>query len=70
MTKSKKTKRWSVNATVVGGTHMGIFEAETAEEAIDKAWKAHEGISFCHHCSHQCENPEIENVTADPLDEE
>jgi hypothetical protein len=66
----KKTKRWSVNATVVGGKHLGIFEAATAEEAVEKAIEAHEGINLCFHCSHHCENADIEDVTAEPADEE
>lgn len=64
-----KKRMWSVNATVVGGTHLGVYQAATAEEAIELAFDAHGGISFCHHCSGRCENPEIENVTAEPVDE-
>lgn len=64
-----KKRMWSVNATVVGGKHLGFYEAETADEAIDEAMKKDGGVHLCHHCAGECENAELENVTAEPVDE-
>ena len=59
---SKKT--WSVSAAVVGSKWIGDYEAETGEEAIQKAYE-HAHVSLCHACASQCEDPSIEHMTAE-----
>jgi hypothetical protein len=59
-------KRWRVNGTVVGGKYLGEYEADTAEEAVELALdEAH--VSFCHQCSGECENAEVEDATAEEI---
>jgi len=63
-------KKWSCNATVVGGKYLGVVEAETREEAQGKADKlADAGVSLCHQCSGQCESPQITEIYVDEEDE-
>ena len=57
-------KKWDVNATVVGSKYLGEFRANTKQEAIDKAVKANDWISLCHQCASECEDAEIQDVTA------
>lgn len=55
--------KWSVYGKVVASTYIGEFEAETKEEALDKAGKeAH--VSVCHQCSRKIEDPEVTDMTA------
>ena len=56
-------KIWSVTGSVVAGTYIGEFEAETGEEAIKKASRQ-AGVSLCHQCSGEISDPEIESLTA------
>lgn len=67
--KKPKLKRWSITATVVGGKHLGVYEAATAEEAIKKGIEKNGWVNLCHQCVGECENAEIENVTAEETDE-
>ncbi len=59
--------KFSVNATVIGSKHIGVFEADTAEKAIEiaqeQAW-----VSVCHQCSHEINDPQLERFTADPVE--
>lgn len=66
--KPAKGKRvWLVHATVVGGKHIGEFEAATGEEAIKLALGSYEGggCSVCHQCSSEISDPEFSKVTAE-----
>ena len=63
---SKKT--YSVTAAVVGSKWVGDYEAETGEEAIQKAYE-HAHVSLCHECASECEDPSIEHMTAECGDE-
>lgn len=65
----ERKKRYSVNATVIGCTHIGIFEASSPEEAIEMA-ESEAHISFCHQCVGNCENAECEDFTAEEVDDE
>ncbi len=59
--------KFIVTGTVVGSIHLGEYDAETAEEAVEKALdKAY--VGFCHQCSHQCENAEVESAEAELVD--
>lgn len=58
-----KTKRWRVHGTVVASTYLGEVEAETKEEAEQKAHgRAH--VSVCHQCAEHISDPEVESVEA------
>lgn len=65
-----KKKRWSVNASVVGSKHLGEFDADTEEEAIEMALNENGHISLCHQCDSECEDPQIDEVTAELIDDE
>ena len=56
--------KFNVTGVVIGGTFVGVVEAETAEAAIEKAWKkAH--VSLCHHCSREISDPEVDELHAE-----
>lgn len=60
--------RFRVNASVHGGKYIGVFEAETKEEAVALAEQSEEcHVSLCHQCSGQVENAEIEELHAERL---
>lgn len=51
--------RYRVYGRVIGSIYCGEFEADTPEEAVEKA-QDECGVSFCHQCSDQCEDPVVE----------
>lgn len=53
--------RFNAGGGVVASTYIGEVEAETAEEAIKKAWQE-AGISVCHECSRHLSDPEIDSI--------
>ena len=58
--------RYSCNASVKGGKWLGHVEADSAEEALKKAWALEECfISLCHQCAGECEDPQIESIDVD-----
>ena len=62
-----KTKRkFRVYGTVVGSKYLGIFEAESKEEAEEKALDT-SSVSLCHQCSEECEDPEISKTHAEEI---
>lgn len=59
-------KKFVVYGAVVGSKFLGVFEAETEEAAVEKALESDECfVSFCHQCSDNCEDPQIETATAE-----
>lgn len=60
--------KFRIHGTVVGSQYLGIYEAPTAEEAIEKAI-AESSVRLCHHCSSQCEDGEISEATAEQVEE-
>jgi len=53
---------------VVGSKYLGEFEAETEEEAIEKGLESNAAhVSLCHQCSGECEDPTIEEGSAEIL---
>jgi hypothetical protein len=60
-------KTYSVNATVCGSKHLGIFRANSEEEAIEMAVESNGHVSLCHQCSGECEDPEITEITAEVI---
>jgi hypothetical protein len=57
-------RTWSVTAAVVGSKWMGDYEAETGEEALEMA-REKADVSLCHQCSDECEDPQIEHMSAE-----
>lgn len=63
--------KWSCNGAVSGGKHLGYVDAETEEEAIEKAWRLNEiYISLCHHCAGECEDAEVVRIDVYKEDED
>ena len=61
-------RTWNVSATIVGSQHVGTYDAETGEEAIEMAGED-VSTSFCHQCSRRIENAEVSAMTAECGDE-
>jgi hypothetical protein len=59
-------KKFDVYGVVTGGKYLGVFEAETPEEAAELAMESDEGghISLCHQCASECEDGIVESATA------
>lgn len=53
--------KFNAGGSVVASTYIGEIEAETAEEAIQKAWGEAQ-VSVCHACSKHISDPEVEGV--------
>lgn len=60
--------KWHVTGSVHAGKYLGAFDADTGEEAIQKAMDKNGFVSVCHHCSAECSDPEIGEVTAESDD--
>jgi len=59
--------KFNVYGSVVGSKFIGTYEAKTRDEAIDKASRdAH--VSLCHHCATECENAEVDELTAERVE--
>lgn len=55
-----------MTAKVVGSKYLGEFEANSPEEAIEKALHSDKAwISLCCHCTSECEDPECIDAEAD-----
>jgi hypothetical protein len=65
---SDRLKTYNVYGTVVGGKFIGTFKAKTKKEALEKALD-HVHVSLCHHCASECENAEVDKLTAEEVDE-
>jgi hypothetical protein len=61
--------KFHVYGAIVGTKYLGIYEAETKEEAVEKAMADAAGPCLCHECSSEVEDPEIESAMADPVEE-
>jgi hypothetical protein len=65
---AKKLKKWRVYGTVVGGKYLGEFEAATKEEAEQMAMESDAaGISLCHQCTDECEDPHVDEARAEEV---
>lgn len=58
--------KFAVYGSVVGTKYIGTIEVATKEEAIKKLGDD-AGVSFCHQCSSECEDPEIHEFIAEEL---
>jgi hypothetical protein len=66
MGKKLKVKKWRVYGAVFGTKYLGVFEAQTKEEAIEKALKSGEAhVSLCHQCAGEMSDPEIQSADAE-----
>ena len=64
-------KKYRVCGVVIGGKYLGVFEANSPEEAVDAAMCSEAAyVSLCHQCSPDCENAEIQSVDAEEISEE
>lgn len=62
-------RTWSCHGRVVGGKYLGTVEARSKEEAESLAYGLDEAsVSLCHHCSEQCEDPEIDEVICEVVE--
>lgn len=61
--------KYYVVGTVIGSKYLGEFEADTPEEAVEKALASDKAsVNLCHRCAGECENAEIDEAIADPAD--
>lgn len=58
--------KFRVYGSVVASKYLGIFEADTKEQAEEMAIKQ-ASVSVCHQCSNECTDPEIDEVTAEEV---
>jgi len=67
----QKPKKWDVYGVVLGTKYLGVFEAFSKEEAIEKALKSGEFyVSLCHQCSKEISDPEIQSADAEEVTSE
>lgn len=60
--------KYSISAKVVGSKYLGEVEADSEEDAIQKGYSLGTTyISICHECSSQCEDAEVDEITATPI---
>ena len=57
--------KFRVYGKVVGTKYLGTYEAKTKQDAIEQGVKKEGFISLCHHCSKECEDAEVTNITAE-----
>ena len=59
-------RKYHVNGHVAGGKYLGVFEADSPEEAVAMALESEKAyVSFCHQCAGECEDPQIIDAKAD-----
>ena len=63
-------KRYSVFGIVRGTKCLGEYEAESREDAETQALKKEGIVLLCHHCSKECEGPEIVEVIVEEVNPE
>jgi hypothetical protein len=56
--------QFRVYGVVSGSKYLGVFEAETKEEAIKLA-TPEASVCLCHQCSEECEDAEIHEIIAE-----
>lgn len=54
--------KYRVSASVTGSKFLGVFEADSPEEAEKKAVDKNGHVSLCHQCASECEDGEIGEV--------
>lgn len=61
--------KYRVHGKVVGGKYLGEFEAATPEEAEEMAIEENGGVSLCHQCADECEDPEVVECSVELVEE-
>lgn len=59
-------KRWRAYGLVGASTYIGIVEAKTKEEAIEKAFDCAD-VSVCHQCARTLSDPEVTGVEVEEV---
>jgi hypothetical protein len=62
-------KKYEVMGVVSGGKFMGIYEAESKEEAEQMALDKEGYVSLCHQCASECEDAQITETFATEIEE-
>ena len=63
--------KWDIYGAVSGTKYIGQVEAESEEEAVEKGCEL-DGccVCLCHVCASECQDPEIQEVIAEPCEED
>lgn len=62
--------KYRIYGKVVATKYIGEFEAESKEQAEEMAWSDNEAcVSLCHQCSSEAEDPEIEELVIEEVEE-
>lgn len=57
--------KYHVTGVVTGSKYLGLFEANSEEEAIELAMESEAAhVSLCNQCSDECEDGQIEEAIA------
>lgn len=59
--------RYSVSGAVHGSTWIGWYDANTPQEAIERAYND-AGISLCHECARKVSDPEVLELVAEDVE--
>lgn len=59
--------KFHVYGQVTGTKYLGIVEADTEEAAIDLALQ-NASVHICHQCKKECEDPQIQDAKAEPVE--
>jgi hypothetical protein len=51
----------------MAGAYVGEVEADSVEEALEKAESMGHDVSLCHQCSHKIEDPELTEFHAEEI---
>lgn len=63
-------KKWQAYGVISGTKYLGEVEAETEEEAKEKAFALDAAwVSLCYQCSSQCSDPEIQDIELEEVEE-
>lgn len=62
--------RYRVYGAVKATKYIGEIEADSKEEAEEKAWAMDEAyVSLCNQCSSEAEDPEIDELVIEEIEE-
>lgn len=62
--------KWAAYGRVCGSKYLGQVEADSEDEAKEKAMRLDSCfVSLCHHCSGECEDPEVDNISVEKDEE-
>lgn len=65
--KPGKVRTWRCYGHVHGSKYLGEVQARSAKEAQEKAFEelAECHVRFCHQCTSECEDPEIDEINVE-----